>query len=83
MTLREFREKTKDLDENLVLMSLYDEYGNYGFITTAGLRQFISSKTDDDFKVCEDINTEVNEDFIADYDVKLEDLETTRVLLLS
>jgi hypothetical protein len=82
MTLKEFREKTKDLDENLVLMSLYDEYGNYNFIYSLSITNFINSKIDDDeFETTSD--EPLSEEFAEEYNVKLENLETTKVILLS
>jgi len=81
MTLREFREKTKDLDENLVLMSLYNEYGNYNFIYNLSITNFINSKIDDEFETtCDD---PLDKKFAEECDVKLEDLEFTKVILLS
>ena len=81
MTLREFREKTRDLDENLILMSLYDEYGNYNFIDHVSEQIYIISKNeDDDFETATD---KINENFEEEYDVSMEDLETTKVILLS
>ena len=81
MTLREFREKTKDLDENLVLMSLYDEYGNYNFIYRLSITNFINSKIDDDeFETTSD--EPLSEEFAKEYNVKLENLESTKVILL-
>jgi hypothetical protein len=81
MTLREFRQKTKDLDENLVLMSLYDEYGNYNFIHSLSITNFINSKIDDEFETTSD--EPLGEEFAEEYDVRLEDLESTKVILLS
>lgn len=81
MTLKEFREKTKDLDENLILTSLYDEYGNYNFIDHVSEQIYINSKNeDDDFEV---ITDKINDDFEEEYDISKEDLEITKVILLS
>jgi hypothetical protein len=81
MTLREFREKTRDLDENLILMSLYGEYDYYHFIDYLKVTNFISSKVDDEFAVASD--EPLNEKFAGDNDVSMEDLETTKVILLN
>lgn len=80
MTLKEFREKTKDLDENLVLMSLYDEYGNYNFIYHLSITNFINSKIDDEFETTSD--KPLDEEFAEEYDVELENLQITKVILL-
>jgi hypothetical protein len=83
MTLREFREKTKDLDENLVLLSLYGEYDNYHFIRDLSVQNHINDTYSEEFSVCEDLDKKIDKRFAEEYDVKLEYLETTRVLLLS
>jgi hypothetical protein len=81
MTLREFREKTKDLDQNLVLLSLYGEYGNFGSINYLKQTNFITSKVDHEFETTSD--GPLDEAFAEENDVKLEDLETTGAILLS
>jgi hypothetical protein len=80
MTLKEFREKTKDLDENLVLLSLYGEYGNYGFIDYLKVTNYISSKVNDEFETTYD--KLLDKEFEEGHEVSIEDLETTKVILL-
>jgi hypothetical protein len=81
MTLREFREKTKGLDQNLVLLSLYGEWGLYSPIHRLAQTNFITSKVDDEFGTTFD--GPLDEGFAEENDVKLEDLETTGAILLS
>jgi hypothetical protein len=82
MTLREFRQKTKDLDENLLLMSLYGEYGNYGFIGHISIKNHIYDDTTE-FEICEDLDKKIDEKRCAEeYDVELENLQITKVILL-
>jgi hypothetical protein len=83
MTLKEFREKTKDLDENLVLLSLYGEYDNYHFIEHISIENHINDTYSEEFSVCEDLDKKIDERFAEEYDVELEDLEITKVILLS
>lgn len=81
MTLKKFRELTKDLDENLPLVSLYGEFGrNYDFIETLRVKNHLYDDTQE-FEVCEELDYNLN-NIEQDYDAKKENIQITKVILI-